>query len=78
MGDLSGHFKDKIKSQDVSRISRTSGHPEFNWTCNLIDRCQSYGCKMMIVSTKAGIFLPLVVGLHFKIAKMNESSQMLS
>ena len=30
MGHLPGHFKDKIKSQDISRISRisrTSGHP---------------------------------------------------
>ena len=27
MGHLPGHFQDKIKSQDISTISRTSGHP---------------------------------------------------
>ena len=34
MGYLPGHFQDKIKSQDISRISRnsrTSGHPEYNY-----------------------------------------------
>ena len=29
MGHLLGHFQDKINSQDISRISRTSGHPAF-------------------------------------------------
>ena len=27
MGHLPGHFQDKIKSQDISRISRTGDHP---------------------------------------------------
>ena len=27
MGHLPRHFQDKIKSQDIARISRTSGHP---------------------------------------------------
>ena len=27
MGNRPGHFQDKIKSQDISRISRISGHP---------------------------------------------------
>ena len=29
MCNCPGHFQDKIKSQDISRISRTSGHPVY-------------------------------------------------